>query len=72
VGEVELSTAMERRGGTEEPSEAEKQAKMQEMDERISAFMEHYSWAFAEGEPVGKLTAYFEMQRRRTHGGTRP
>jgi thiamine-triphosphatase len=59
VGEVELLAMMEK-----VPSEHEKQARLQEMDERIAEFMRRYSWAFKEGTPVGKLTAYFELMGR--------
>ncbi|KOS20573.1 Thiamine-triphosphatase [Escovopsis weberi] len=35
------------------------------MDARIVEFMERYSWAFTPGEPVGKLTAYFEWMAKK-------
>ncbi|KAK3987073.1 CYTH-like domain-containing protein [Cladorrhinum sp. PSN332] len=61
VGEVELQQTLEgKKGGLEAPSEAEKRAEMQRMDERITEFMKRYSWAFADGPPMGKLTAYFK------------
>jgi thiamine-triphosphatase len=59
VGEVELQQELsleETRGAC---IEEQKQRIMQEMDERIAGFMEHYSWAFLSGLPIGKLTAYF-------------
>ncbi|KAK4182064.1 CYTH-like domain-containing protein [Podospora australis] len=59
VGEVELQQTLEGKGG-EALSEVEKRAEMQRMDERITEFMTRYSWAFADGPPVGKLTAYFK------------
>lgn len=59
VGEIELERTVAGVGG-EVPSEVWKQKALQEMDERISAFMMRYSWAFTSGKPTGKLTAYFE------------
>lgn len=58
VGEVELQQVL--KGEHEMPSEEAKREAMQEMDERIVAFMDKYKWAFAPGEAKGKLTAYFE------------
>lgn len=59
VGEIELQkTLAGKNGGV--PTEQEKQAEMQIMDDRIVAFMKTYAWAFSPGEPKGKLTAYFE------------
>ena len=67
VGEVELQRTLEGNSKSEgpgsaaaAPSEEEKRAEMQRMDESITEFMRRYSWAFAKGPPVGKLTAYFE------------
>ncbi|KAH6605545.1 hypothetical protein Trco_004698 [Trichoderma cornu-damae] len=63
VGEVELQKVLRGDNGSI-PTEQQKQREMQAMDERIAAFMETYAWAFASGEPKGKLTAYFERARR--------
>ncbi|KAK0723308.1 CYTH-like domain-containing protein [Lasiosphaeria miniovina] len=59
VGEVELQQVL----GGEPMSEVQKKATMEEMDNRIVAFMKRYSWAFAPGHPTGKLMAYFERMR---------
>ncbi|RTE71885.1 hypothetical protein BHE90_013701 [Fusarium euwallaceae] len=59
VGEVELQLVLAG-VGDEEPGEARKQEAAAAMDERVEAFMKRYAWAFAPGEPKGKLTAYFE------------
>ena len=59
VGEVELQQVLYGDNG-EVPNEQKKLAMMQNMDDRIAAFMKRYSWAFSPGEPTGKLTAYFE------------
>lgn len=59
VGEVELQVEVDARMG-----EAEKGALMDEMDRRIGEFMRRYAWAWVEGKPVGKLTAYFDMVER--------
>jgi thiamine-triphosphatase len=71
VGEVELQVEVGGGGGGEmdgdgkmHVGEEEKVALMDEMDRRIEAFMKRYSWAWEEGEAVGKLTAYFEMGKR--------
>jgi thiamine-triphosphatase len=71
VGEVELQVEVGGSGGGDldgdgkmHVGEEEKAALMDEMDRRIEAFMERYSWAWEEGEAVGKLTAYFEMGKR--------
>ncbi|KAK4106992.1 hypothetical protein N656DRAFT_564786 [Canariomyces notabilis] len=51
-----------------------KEREMERMDCRVKAFMERYAWAFdwSGGEPKGKLTAYFEMvkkKRRKARAG---
>ncbi len=63
VGEIELEETLEGSAGAQLPTEEEKLAKMQQMDERIADFMRRYSWAFARGKPTGKLMEY--LQRRR-------
>ncbi|KAK3292158.1 CYTH-like domain-containing protein [Chaetomium fimeti] len=60
VGEVELQVEV---GGA--VGEEEKRVMMEAMDRRVEGFMERYAWAWESGEPVGKLTAYFEMLKRR-------
>jgi thiamine-triphosphatase len=60
VGEVELRQKVTFSGTSQRSIEQAKEQKMQEMDERISSFMQQYSWAFRSGEPKGKLTAFFE------------
>lgn len=65
VGEVELQSEVHL-AHTGQELEDHKQRVMQQMDEEIVAFMERYRWAFAAGEPIGKLTAYFE---RKAAGG---
>lgn len=71
VGEVELQHTLEGVEGEGEEAEeayeayeAQKTQIMQQMDERIVDFMKTYSWAFAAGEPKGKLTAYFERLQK--------
>lgn len=59
VGEVELQKSL-----AGESTEQQKQDEMRVMDERVAAFMKTYAWAFSAGQPKGKLTAYFERQRR--------
>ncbi|KAL6806420.1 CYTH-like domain-containing protein [Trichoderma sp. SZMC 28013] len=59
VGEVELQKSL-----AAESTEQQKQDEMRVMDERVAAFMKTYAWAFSAGKPKGKLTAYFERQRR--------
>ncbi|KAI3398941.1 hypothetical protein diail_8264 [Diaporthe ilicicola] len=55
VGEVELE-----RDAGEVSCEGENQARaIATMDKEIDDFMQRYKWAFPEGQPVGKLTAYF-------------
>jgi len=63
VGEVELQKSLVSNDGDDAPNELQKQREMQLMDEKIVAFMQTYAWAFAVGEPKGKLTAYFELLR---------
>lgn len=53
VGEVELETDANVR------DEIEAQKVMQEMDNKIAEFLQRYSWAFSDGKPIGKLSAYF-------------
>lgn len=65
VGEVELQKALVGDNGSE-PTEQQKEVEMQVMDDRVIAFMKTYAWAFSLGQPKGKLTAYFERERRRT------
>jgi thiamine-triphosphatase len=64
VGEVELQVEVGGREG-EVMGEVEKGAVMEEMDQRIERFMQRYAWAWERGDAVGKLTAYFEMVKRR-------
>ncbi|KAK4034023.1 CYTH-like domain-containing protein [Parachaetomium inaequale] len=61
VGEVELQVEVEE--GT--MGEGEKGVMMEEMDQKVEGFMKRYKWAWEKGEAVGKLTAYFEMVKRR-------
>jgi thiamine-triphosphatase len=56
VGEVELEADVR------VPDEAEAQTVMQEMDDKIAEFLRHYTWAFSNDKPVGKLSAYFAHQ----------
>ncbi|KAK0626071.1 CYTH-like domain-containing protein [Immersiella caudata] len=65
VGEVELQRTVEGRV----LSEGEKRDEMRRMDERIGEFMRRYEWAFAEGKPVGKLTAYFAKMGKSSLAG---
>ncbi|RAK74528.1 thiamine-triphosphatase [Aspergillus fijiensis CBS 313.89] len=61
VGEAELELRWDCRDDRPRiERERCKAAKMAEMDERITAFMRRYHWAFCVGSPKGKLTAYFE------------
>ncbi|KAK1238411.1 hypothetical protein MKX07_006557 [Trichoderma sp. CBMAI-0711] len=62
VGEVELQKTLLGVDGNE-PTEQQKQAEMQLMDERIVDFMKTYAWAFTLGA-TGKVTAYFEWKRK--------
>ncbi|KAK5660035.1 hypothetical protein OQA88_13503 [Cercophora sp. LCS_1] len=64
VGEVELQMEVQEQEGRA-PTEGEKEKAMADMDRRIVAFMQRYSWAFAKGKPTGKLTAYFEAKKMR-------
>ena len=61
VGEVELQEEVQFTATANSPIEQQKREKMKEMDKRIEAFMDRYSWAFHLGIPRGKLTAYFEL-----------
>ena len=61
VGEVELEEEVQFTATAKLPIEQQKRDKMKEMDKRIEAFMDRYSWAFNLGVPKGKLTAYFEL-----------
>ncbi|RYN61657.1 hypothetical protein AA0117_g12934 [Alternaria alternata] len=61
VGEVELQSEVHL-AYTGQALEDHKQRAMQQMDQEIVAFMQHYRWAFAAGVPIGKLTAYFERE----------
>ena len=60
VGEVELQQEVLPDAEEGFLSQRRKQRVMQDMDERVSKFMKQYSWAFSQGRPKGKLTAYFE------------
>ncbi|KIX06955.1 uncharacterized protein Z518_04931 [Rhinocladiella mackenziei CBS 650.93] len=53
VGEVELEKEVI------EPNEQEIRKILEKMDHEIADFLRRYNWAFSEGEPVGKLSAYF-------------
>ena len=61
VGEVELQEEVHFTATANSLIEQQKQEKMKEMDKRIEAFMNKYSWAFHLGIPKGKLMAYFEL-----------
>jgi len=61
VGEVELQEEVQFTATANSLIEQQKREKMKEMDKRIEAFMDRYSWAFHLGVPKGKLTAYFEL-----------
>jgi thiamine-triphosphatase len=61
VGEVELQEEVQFTATANSPIEQQKREKMKEMDKRIEAFMDRYSWAFHLGVPKGKLSAYFEL-----------
>lgn len=56
VGEVELEA------DAHVQDEDEAQKVMQEMDNKIAKFLRHYAWAFSDGKPIGKLSAYFAHQ----------
>ncbi|KAK4241985.1 CYTH-like domain-containing protein [Achaetomium macrosporum] len=64
VGEVELQVEVPVGDAEEEKGVLI----MEEMDRRIEEFMKNYAWAWECGEAVGKLTAYFEMVRRKNGG----
>jgi len=70
VGEVELQQEVLMDVRTGFPSERQKQRMMQDMDGKISEFMRRYSWAFTQGEPKGKLTAYFERMSCLKHSNS--
>ena len=53
VGEVELETEVTVQ------NEQQVAEVMERMDNRVANFLRHYNWAFAQGKPVGKLSAYF-------------
>jgi thiamine-triphosphatase len=62
VGEVELQHELSGDCESKLDNEERKAEVMQEMDEKIGRFMSKYSWAFCQGEPEGKLTAYFKKK----------
>ena len=59
AGEVELET--------EVTVQKEQQVTevMERMDNRVANFLQHYDWAFAQGQPVGKLSAYFASKTKK-------
>ena len=62
VGEVELQEVLETNDDGELALQ-QRRAMVFKMDSDIQEFMQHYSWAFALGKPVGKLSAYFAGKR---------
>lgn len=66
VGEVELEKEMTPPADRSSNDEIEewKQGHLRDMDQQIEDFMKRYHWAFQSGTPQGKLTAYFQRQRR--------
>ncbi len=64
VGEVELQQEATFDESSQIPVREQARRVMEEMDKRIEDFMGSYSWAFRSGKPIGKLTAYFEKQRK--------
>jgi thiamine-triphosphatase len=62
VGEVELQEESHFTATVNHSIDQQKREKMKEMDQRIEAFMDRYSWAFHLGIPKGKLMAYFELK----------
>ncbi|ROV92273.1 hypothetical protein VSDG_07225 [Cytospora chrysosperma] len=72
VGEIELEREASVTGGGEEgvtraEVEKHKRARAQviaEMDGEINNFMKRYVWAFPPGNPMGKLSAYFEIKKQ--------
>ncbi|KAL1616635.1 hypothetical protein SLS56_011338 [Neofusicoccum ribis] len=64
VGEVELERSVLFHTKAGLGVAQQKEAMMKEMDKMITKFMDHYSWAFCPGVPKGKLTAYFERNRK--------
>jgi len=67
VGEVEIQ-----REFPAQTSPAVEQTMRQELDTRIQEFMAHYQWAFPEGQPKGKLSAYFEWKKERERKNPTP
>lgn len=76
VGEVELELELElklelesNKNDNYDESEklwaAERQGMITQMDRQIETFMQDYSWAFPDGKVVGKLSAYFELERKK-------
>lgn len=64
VGEVELEEVMEPNNDENEALWAAKRQGMTvQMDRQIETFMQDYSWAFPDGKPVGKLSAYFAFKK---------
>ncbi len=62
VGEVELEKWTNTKDGSEDDVKFRT-----EMDNEIANFMQRYAWAFPQGEPKGKLSAYFELARNLSH-----
>lgn len=60
VGEVELQDSIQFEARSQCAISGLKDAKMNEMDNKIIHFMNCYSWAFGKESPKGKLTAFFE------------
>lgn len=58
VGEVELETDVTVQ------NEHEVTEAMEQMDNRVAHFLQHYAWAFSKDKPVGKLTAYFAQKTK--------
>jgi len=56
VGEAELET----QAALSDKDEAPKL--MLAMDNKIAKFIQCYTWAFSDGKPTGKLSAYFEYK----------
>lgn len=74
VGEVELELELElelesNKNDNYDESEklwaAERQGMITQMDRQIETFMQDYSWAFPDGKVVGKLSAYFEFEKKK-------
>lgn len=72
VGEVELERALAAKPEGEEggeagevrASETSRADMIADMDREIDHFMKRYDWAFPAGKPVGKLSAYFALNRK--------